>query len=702
MSFLAELRRRNVIRMAGLYLVGAWLVVQVSGTLLPMFGAPDWLPRTIVVLLAIGLVPVLLFSWIFELTPDGLKRDADVPPETSIGQQTAQRMEHLLVVLLLLAVAYFVVDKFVLAKQRTAQSQSQSQAPAASQAASTPLLDKSIAVLPFENLSENKENGYFADGIQDQILTGLARIGDLKVISRTSTQKYASRPENLSQIARELGVAHVLEGSVQRAGNRVLINVQLIDAATDNHLWAETYDRTLDDVFGVQGEVAKKIAESLAATLSRGELTAISARPTDIPAAFDAYLQARAYATRVVQNREQAARLLDAYREAVRLDPKFAVAWADLARELFRISWVGLDEDGQLRAEGERALAKAAELAPDSPQVEEARAVHLYYVKRDFGAALAVIDRLKTQLPNDGEIWMWGGYLNRRVGHFQQSLADFDRARSLSPNDANITYHLAVTAVASGDCVRGLRELDASLAISGDNTHALSMKLQCAYSAGDLKRADAYLAQADANAPAVQGLLGTQLLYKRDYAGAVAQLQRAMDGAGGDTFIDAFLNGYVPARNDWGISLGIAQQRLGDDKAAADSFRRVKADALHALASKQQSPYVESAWRSALGQALAGLGERDAAAEQVRIIASLVPEGQDTLEGPGWTFYRVRILAMNGDAAESVPLLHHLVQTRAAQVSVENLKLDPAWDPIREDPAFKALLANPPPPLPAS
>jgi serine/threonine-protein kinase len=246
------------------------------------------------------------------------------------------------------------------------------------------------------------------------------------------------------------------------------------------------------------------------------------------------------------------------------------------------------------------------------------------------------------------------------------------------------------------------RELDASLAISGDNTHALSMKLQCAYSAGDLKRADAYLAQADANAPAVQGLLGTQLLYKRDYAGAVAQLQRAMDGAGGDTFIDAFLNGYVPARNDWGISLGIAQQRLGDDKAAADSFRRVKADALHALASKQQSPYVESAWRSALGQALAGLGERDAAAEQVRIIASLVPEGQDTLEGPGWTFYRVRILAMNGDAAESVPLLHHLVQTRAAQVSVENLKLDPAWDPIREDPAFKALLANPPPPLPAS
>jgi tetratricopeptide (TPR) repeat protein len=493
----------------------------------------------------------------------------------------------------------------------------------------------------------------------------------------------------------------VLEGSVQRQGDRLRVTVQLIKVADGFHLWSETYDRTLEDVFAVQGEVAKKIAESLAATLSRGELSAISTRPTEVPAAYDAYLKARAYATRVVQTREQADRLLDAYREAVRLDPKFALAWADLARELFRISWVGLDEDGKLRAEGEGALAKAAELTPDSPQVEEARAVQLYYVKRDFRAALAVIDKLKTQLPNDGEIWMWGGYLNRRVGHFQQSLMDFDRARSLSPNDANITYHLAVTAIASGDCVRGLRELDASLAISGDNTHALAMKLQCAWSSGDLQRADAYLAGADANAPAVQGLLGTQLLLKRDYAGAIAQLQKAMAGAGADAFIDAFLNGYVPARNDWGINLGIAYQRLGDEKAATEAFRRVKAEATRALAAKQQSPYVESAWHSVLGQAQASLGEREAAAGQARILGALVPEEQDTLEGPGWSFYRARILAMNGDAAACVPLLRHLVQTRAAQISVENLKQDPAWDPIREDPAFKALIASPPPLLPA-
>jgi len=207
---------------------------------------------------------------------------------------------------------------------------------------------KSIAVLPFENLSEDKANGFFADGIQDQILTGLAKIGDLKVISRTSTQKYASRPENLSQIARELGVEHILEGSVQRAGNQVRINVQLIEAGTDSHLWAETYDRSLDDIFAVETEVAQKIAESLAANLSRGELAALTQKPTEVPAAYEAYLKARAYNANVVQTRQQADLILDGYREAVRLDPKFALAWAQLARESFRTGWVGLDPSGKL------------------------------------------------------------------------------------------------------------------------------------------------------------------------------------------------------------------------------------------------------------------------------------------------------------------------------------------------------------------
>jgi TolB-like protein len=696
-SFLTELKRRNVIRMAGLYLVGAWLVVQVAGTVLPMFGAPPWMPRSLVLLLAIGLVPALVFAWVFELTPEGIKRDAEVPPEQSIGSQTARRMEHMTVAILMLAVVYFCVDKFVLAPKR--QAASLAAAGRASEAASVPAPKaahaKSIAVLPFENLSEDKANGYFADGIQDQILTGLAKIGDLKVISRTSTQKYASRPENLSQIARELGVEHILEGSVQRAGNQVRINVQLIEAATDSHLWAETYDRPLDDIFAVESEVAKKIAESLAAKLSRGELAAIDARPTEVLAAYDAYLKARVLNSRVLQDREQAERMLDAYREATRLDPKFAIAWAHLARESFRVSWVGYDTTGAHVAEGEAALRRAEQLAPGLPQVEEARGVHMYYIKRDFAGALAVMEALKARLPNDADIWMWAGYLSRRVGRFEDSLANFERARSLSPNDANIAYHLAATAIASGNCPLGLRALDAALAIAGENTHAVAMKLQCAWSAGDLARASAYLASADGRDAGVQGLQGTQLLYQRDYAAAAAQLQRAIDGAG-DRVVDAFLNGYVPARNDWALNLAIAQRRMGDEAAAIANFTRVKADASRAVAGKLDSPYVEAAWRAVYGQALAGLGERRAAAEQARIVGALVPESVDQLEGPGWTYYKARILALNGDAAAAVPLLRHLLQTRAAMLSVHNLHLDPVFDPIREDAAFKALLANPP------
>jgi len=709
---LDELRRRNVIRMAGLYLVGAWLLVQVAGTVLPMFGAPDWVPRTVVLLLVIGFIPAMVFAWVFELTPDGLKRDADVVPEASIAAHTARRMEHMIVVVLLLAVAYFCVDKFVLAPKRQAAAVASERnahvGPGPSPAVGTPAQAKaapaanakSIAVLPFENLSEDKANGYFADGIQDQILTGLAKIGDLKVISRTSTQKYASRPENLSQIARELGVAHILEGSVQRSRNKVRINVQLIEAATDNHLWAEIYDRTLDDVFQVETEVAQKIAESLAANLSRGELAALHAKPTDVPAAYDAYLRARVLNARVVQTRKQADALLDAYREATRLDPKFTMAWADLARECFRIGWVGLDPSGALQREGEDALRKATELDPASPQVEEARAVHMYYVQRDFPGALAIIQGLKAKLPNDGDIWMWGGYLARRVGKWQQSLADFEHARVLSPNDANITYHLAVTAVSSGDCVRGLRDLDASLALSGDNTHALAMKLQCAWVVNDLPRAAAYLASADGKDPAVQGLRGTQLLYERKYAAAAAQLQRAIDGAN-DTLVDAFLNGYVPARLDWTLQLALAQQRLGLDADAAANYRQAKAEATRALATTAHGPYIEAAWRAVLGQALAGLGERAAATEQARLVGQLAPENVDTLEGPGWAYYKARILALNGDAAAATPLLRHLVQLRAAQLSVENLKFDPAFDAIREAPAFKALLAEAPTPAKA-
>src|SRR5436190_5411760 len=329
-SFLAELKRRNVVRMAGLYLVGAWLLTQVASTVLPMFGAPDWLPRTIVILLAIGFIPALIFSWIFELTPQGLKRDEEVAPEQSIAPQTARRMDRMIIVVLALALGYFAFDKFVLGPRREAV---QPQGNALSNAADSPENSKSIAVLPFENLSSDKENAYFVDGIQDEILTRLSKIAALKVISRTSTQKYKSAPDNLREVGKQLGVANLLEGSVQKIGNAAHINVQLIRVATDEHLWAESYNRKLDDIFAVEGEVATAIADQLNAKLTGSEKESLTIKPTSNPQAYDAYLRGLAFQGRIDGVDSNIAKSIEAFEEATRLDPEFALAWAQLVRQ---------------------------------------------------------------------------------------------------------------------------------------------------------------------------------------------------------------------------------------------------------------------------------------------------------------------------------------------------------------------------------
>jgi tetratricopeptide (TPR) repeat protein len=386
--------------------------------------------------------------------------------------------------------------------------------------------------------------------------------------------------------------------------------------------------------------------------------------------------------------------MLDRYREAVRLDPKFALAWAELARECFRTGWVGLDPSGALQAEGMRALARSTELAPDSPQTAIARGVYMYYVKRDFAGALAIMDSLKPTLSNDFNVWMWAGYLSRRLGRFDQSLADFERAHELSPKDGNVAYHLAVTAIVSGDCRRGVQALDDALALTPDNTHAVAMKMQCAWFEGDLPRAASYLQASDARLPVVQGLHGVQLLMQRDYAQAAKELRRASVGED-DTLIDAFFDGYLPARLEYKLQLAVAEQHLGDTAQAQVLYRQVEEEATKALAAKPDNRYVETGWHAALGLALAGLGEREAAGAQARKVMELVPESADRLEGPGWTYYSARIYALGGDAPGALSLLPHLLGTTTALVSVQNLRFDPAWDNIRDDPGFKALLAAP-------
>src|SRR3954468_2086472 len=335
-NFFVELKRRNVFRAASLYLVGAWLLIQVAGTVLPMFGAPDWLPRSLVLLLAIGFVPALIFSWVFELTPQGLKRDEDVPPEQSIAPQTAQRMNRVIIAVLVLALGYFVADKFFLGPRRATALVSSGPV-AGPQPAASP---KSVAVLAFDNLSDDKGSEYFSDGISEELLTVLQKIPGLHVAARTSAFSFKGKNATAQEIGQKLGVAHLVEGSVRKSGDAVRIAARLTRADSGEELWSENYTRNLKDVFAVQTELAQTIVGQLRGQLTgadagskakiQAEVQAAEKGGTKIVEAHEAYLQGRFFMNRHSEKETDQARV--AFERAVGLDAKFALAWAGLAQ----------------------------------------------------------------------------------------------------------------------------------------------------------------------------------------------------------------------------------------------------------------------------------------------------------------------------------------------------------------------------------
>ncbi len=315
-SFFSELKRRNVYKVAAAYAVVGWLVIQISSTVLPTFHAPEWVLQTLVVLVAIGFPVALVIAWAFELTPEGIKRTEDVDLAASARQPRKYTWIFVVIVGAALSVGLFFTGRYT---GRTTTS-----------VAGTELPAKSIAVLPFESLSEDKSNAYFAEGVQDEILTRLAKVADLKVISRTSTQHFKSAPDNLPQIAKQLGVTNILEGSVQKANDQVRVNVQLINALTDAHLWADTYDRKLTDIFAVESDIAKTIAETLQAKLTGSEKTAMAKKPTENPEAYELYLKGRFF-----WNKRTAADLrksIEYFDEAIAKDPGYAQAYAASAQ----------------------------------------------------------------------------------------------------------------------------------------------------------------------------------------------------------------------------------------------------------------------------------------------------------------------------------------------------------------------------------
>jgi len=685
MSVLAELRRRNVIRMAGLYLVGSWLIVQVSSTLLPLFDAPQWLTRSVVILLAIGFVPALIFSWMFELTPEGLKRDAQARSVQAAAPQTARRMDRMIFVALALALVYFAFDKFVLAPRREAALVARTAAPpaAANQA-------KSIAVLPFDNMSADPDNAYFASGMQEMILTKLASIGELKVISRTSTARYKSHPEDLRTTAQQLGVATILEGSVQKSGNSVLINVQLIDAASDAHLWAEAYTRTLDNIFDVEGDVAQRIADALKTHLSPAEKDSLRTPPTRNADAYNLYLQGGYYLRQAEGGNGDPAivvpKALELYTQATVKDPKFSQAFARMAYARAMLYWNRIEVDQADIDEASRLADHALALDPGSAEAHIAKGYVVYWGGRDYAQALREFSEAQRLEPNVASIAVASAFIYRRQGNWQASLDEYAHAAALDPRDPQAQSGMAYTLAVVRRYAEAQEAMDRTLAISPEFWDAVSgTALVAVFWKGDTATARKTISRiTDTGGPrgSVTFVRFEVAMWSHEFDAALAALAGAPEHIHTNP-------GHVLLATD--LLRAQALEAAGRNAPARAAFEA----AIGVLESDLKQQPDEPSFHAFLGRAYAGVGRKEDAVREGRRAVELLSVKDDAFSGPFYLAELAKTYARLGDADAATPLIRELLAMPAGlTVSVPVLRIDPAWDPIRHAPSFDALLVE--------
>jgi len=548
--------------------------------------------------------------------------------------------------------------------------------------------EKSIAVLPFENRSRDPDNAYFADGIQDEILTRLSKIADLKVISRTSTQHYKSAPENLPEIARQLGVAHILEGSVQKSGDAVRVNVQLIKAANDSHLWADTFDRKLTDVFGVESEIAKGIAESLQAKLTGQEEQVIAAKPTDNPEAYDAYLRGLAYTLKP----GSPADILGAQkylREAVRLDPKFALAWALLSNvDSYGYISTNLQPTVALREEARQAAETALTLQPNLGEAVWAKGFYHYACLKDYDTAVRYFEQARQLLPNSSRIPESLAYLERRRGQWGQSENYFNEAERLDPRNVRLLTQHALSYLCLRRFPEAVRKLDQVLNITPDDVDTLALKANIAQAEGDLPEAAALLASLHpaADAPGALEAQVYQAILERHPGQIIPRLKEIL--AKPDPALGYF-NGEL---RFW---LGWAQEVAGDHAAAQESWRQARSELESFLKEQPENFFLIAD----LALTNMGLGDKAAALRLSEQAMATVPIERDALLGPTPIETLARVAAQMGEPDRAIAALQKLLSIPSSSALVTGnltltpalLRLDPMFDPLRNDPRFQKL-----------
>jgi TolB-like protein/cytochrome c-type biogenesis protein CcmH/NrfG len=684
-NFFAELKRRNVYKVAVAYAVVGWLVVQISSTVLPTFHAPEWVVQTLIVLVALGFPIALVIAWAFELTPEGIKRTEDVDRPAAARQPRKYTWIFVVIVGAALSVGLFFVGRYSGGNTPTARPN----AGAAHTEAATTIPQKSIAVLPFENLSDDKNAAYFADGIQDEILTKLASIADLKVISRTSTAKYKSKPEDLKTVSQQLGVATVLEGSVQKAGDKVRVNVQFIDARTDSHLWAKTYDRDLADVFAIQSEVAQEIADSLNAKLSPAEANTVASAPTKDTQAYDLFLKGE-FEQRVANSnlRPESFEQAEAwYKEAIVRDPNFALAIAQLVICRMRHHWLTDPFSGAELMEVGRMAKQALTLAPDLAEAHVALGLFHYYGFREYESALTEFQRAIKLQPNSSLANQFVAFVNRRQGNWDRTLDGLKRSIELNPRDPYIGGGLAETYVflrrwsEAGNTARhgltidpheatSMRMLLLSTLNRTEDTKE-TLRLLATFPPEDL------LLPNTGSYDMVIGTRGEMFVLGRDFNAALR----------------AWETGTAATTNERQRFAAKATIRfLAGDIAGA----QLDADKARELLEARLREHPKD-FRSlkALSWVYLALNRKADAIKVARQPFELLPPEKDAVLGPGNLAGLAEIQAQTGAATEAVENLRKLLSIPAGEtISIARLKIDPIWDQIRNDPGFQQLLTG--------